>query len=189
MPILFRRNFLRPSQGGRVSETNSPQNIKIVLRKSVFYLILSFIAIELIFDSVYLFVKFPPVIFKFPLNLQTKLIPLYFLLFVILNATKLFLMLTLAIKWISSTYEIRTHEIRHKYGILNKKEKIFLCDLAQEVSLSQNLFGKIFNFGTIEIFNPAIKEVIILEGIPNPEKYAEIVKKNIPSLPPIDFIT
>ncbi len=197
MPTIFRRSFLN-RDGFRIKNPLSSERYfgdsrdppeRIILRKSIYCIILSFVAIEIFFDSLYLFVKLPPIYLHFPLNLQTNLMPLYFVIFVILNSVKFFLMLTIGIKWISNHYEINKKDIRHMHGIISRKEEIYLCNFTQEVELSQNLLGRIFNYGNVDIFNPAIKETIILESIPNPSKYAEIIKKNLPDTNSIDFIS
>lgn len=197
MPTIFRRSFLNrnklriknPLSGAwYFSDSKSPKE-RIVLRKSIYCIIFSFAAIEIFFDSLYLFVKLPPIYLHLSVTLQNNLMPLYFVIFVILSAIKFFLMLTIGIKWISNHYEINKREIRHCHGILSKKEEIYLCDFAQEVEYSQTLFGRIFNYGTVDIFNPAVKETIVLDSIPNPAKYAEIIKTNLPDNNSLSYIS
>jgi membrane protein YdbS with pleckstrin-like domain len=199
MPIIFRRDFIKKGFSflprtqfvrGQVLQ-NDPKVIpkeKIILRKSIYCIIIRFVVIEVIFDSLYLFVKFPAMYLHFPLSLQNTLTPLYFLLFVILNTFKLLLMITIALKWITNHYEINKREIRHKSGVFGHKEQVYLCDFAQEVSFSQSLLGRILNYGTVDVYNPAIKERIYLDSIPNPAKFSEVIKKNLPDEGTINYM-
>lgn len=167
----------RPDTSGQLNNDLPPQ--PIILRQSIYYLILKLITVEILFDSIYLLVRVPPVYLHFPLQLDRILLPIYFFSFVALTSIKLILIVTLALRWISMNYKIGSGEIRFKSGIFSRKEKVFLCTHAQEVSCSQGFFERICNFGTIEVHNPTIKERILLHNVQNPTKYAEIIKNNI----------
>ncbi len=167
--------------------TKAPENTsvtntipeKIVLRRSVFLLIINLISIEIFFDLIYIALKLPPIYFNLSLVLQTQLMPIYFIFFVLLNILKIIIMLIAALGWVTSRYHIGQGEIRYKSGILGHSEKIFLCNHTQEVTYVQGFWGRLFNFGSIEIYNPALKEKIYIDSIPNPKKCVEIVKKNL----------
>jgi hypothetical protein len=46
----------------------------------------------------------------------------------------------------------------------------------ETVTIEQGLLGRVFNFGTLAIFNPVLnQDCLYLEDIPNPHKYAKIL--------------
>lgn len=162
---------------------------KIVLRRSVFRLVTYFIAIEFLFDLLYIMIRIPFMYITIPVQFQGFITALYFFSFVVINIIKVFFISVGALRFVTSKYEIAMDGIRFKYGIISRKEKTFVYTYMQEVTFSQDFWGRVFNFGTIEIYNPAVKEKIILDSIPNPSKYAEIIKKNLPvSQAPAGFI-
>ena len=90
-------------------------------------------------------------------------------------------MLFATLSWITTRYELRGPEIRFKYGILFTEEKIYLVKYSQEVVCDQSLLGRIFNYGTIQIYNPVLKETIYIDAIPDPKRYTEMIKANLPN--------
>lgn len=155
----------------------------IVLRRSIFFLIGAIISIELFFDFAYIALKLIPVVFTFSPYIQNLIAPLYVILFIAINILKVIFMIVTAFGWIATRYELREGEIRFKYGLIFINEKIYLSTYTQEVTCEQSFFGRLFNYGTIQIFNPVIKEAIYLDSIPNPHKYVEIIKGTLPKLP------
>lgn len=152
----------------------------VVIRQSVFFLISTIIGIELFFDILYISLRFIPIIFSLPSNMQEIINPYFIIIFITVNILKIICMLITACEWVATRYELREGEIRFKYGMIFTNEKIYLCTYTQEVICSQSFLGRIFNYGTIEIFNPVIKEVIYIDSVPNPHKYVEIIKSTLP---------
>lgn len=154
---------------------------RIVLRRSVFLLVTYFIGVEIFFDLLYIALRLPLMYINIPLQIQGSLTAIYLVSFLVINLIKVFFIIIGALRWVTSKYEITTDGIRFRYGILSRREKIFLCAYMQKVTFAQSFWGRVFNFGSIEVYNPAVKERILLDAIPNPSKYAEIIKKNLPS--------
>lgn len=169
---------VRGSPSQQQSQRSSPSGI--ILRHSVFLLILNLISIEFLFDSFYFVLKVLPIPLNLSLPFQNQLWPIYFGIFGVLLLLKIILMVFAAIQWVTSSYEIRSNEIRYRYGIFSHHEKMFLCSHTQEVTYTQGLLGRLFNFGSIEVYSPVIKDRIYLASIPNPQKYAELIKGYIP---------
>jgi membrane protein YdbS with pleckstrin-like domain len=170
-------------------EQNTLVTSGITLRHSVFLLILNLITIEFLFDIFYFILKVLPIPLKLSLSFQTQLWPIYFGIFGVLLIFKIILMVFAALQWVTSNYEIRKNEIRYKYGVFSHNEKIFMCTHTQEVRYTQNLLGRIFNFGSIEIYSPVIKERVYLASIPNPKRYVEVIKANIPDSNQTNYFT
>lgn len=187
LPIGFLQELYRQYNSKRSVQQDTSPTEKIapagviVIRRSIFILIITMLGIEVFFDAIYIAIRIPPLYLNTTLLNQMNFTTLYFLAFLILNLFKVVFMINAALQWLTHVYEIRDNEVRYKYGILRRDEKIFICSLTQEVAQSQGILGRIFNFGTISVTNPTIKEQIYLESIPNPQKYAEIIKNSMHS--------
>ena len=81
----------------------------------------------------------------------------------------------IALEWATCSYQIYEDEIKFCYGIFSKNEKLFSTAHMHEVIKTQSFIGRLFNFGSLEIHSPAIKETIILSNIPEPRKYEELL--------------
>jgi hypothetical protein len=53
------------------------------------------------------------------------------------------------------------------------------------MTISQNILQKIFNFGSIRLFNPVLKEEIYISNVPEPHKYGSIIQQYQPELTPL----
>lgn len=151
-----------------------------ILRRSIFYLIITLIAIELFFDLLFLGLRFALMIVVLPSDIAKTVTYLSFSVFSSYSVLKAIFMLYLAIRWVTTRYELYDGEVRFKHGIVLKQEKIYMCTYTQEVVTSQGFLGRIFNFGTIELYNPVLKESVYIDSIPNPTKYTEMIKNGLP---------
>lgn len=182
-----------PLEENTISQTIVPKE-KIILRRSVFILIFALINIEILFDGLYILLKLPVMYFSLPALIQLKLTSLYFLIFIGINILKFAFILLVCLRWVTTTYEIKSNEIKFKKGLLALNQKVFLCKHTQEVICKQGVVGKIFNFGSIEIYDPTLIDRITIDSIQNPNKYADIIKRNflvsndLEFMPPINQI-
>lgn len=69
------------------------------------------------------------------------------------------------LRWLTHVYEVHPESIVEKRGILIRKKEIHLLENAQNLSIQQGILGNIFNYGTIQIFNPFSKLEVSLKGI------------------------
>ncbi|HYK09016.1 MAG TPA: PH domain-containing protein [Candidatus Eisenbacteria bacterium] len=164
------------------AQNSSPPMQPIVLRRSVYFLIFALLGIEVFFDLIYGGLRFLLMyahLSQFFTSLTVD--SFYFEILVILNLCKIVFMLVTALEWISFTYVITDKEIISRFGILNHKEKVYLCSNIQEVMFTQSMVGKLFNYGTIELHNPTFDEIVYLDSVPNPKKYADIIRGNLPT--------
>lgn len=155
----------------------------IILRKSIFLLVGMILGIEIFFDACYLTIKFVPMILSIPQFFQTILTPWYPMLFFVITLLKLIFICISTLRWLTTRYVIGNGEIRFRYGIIFTNEKIYLCTYAQEVTCTQGFIGRIFNFGTITVYNPVQKETICLDSIQNPRRYMEMIKNSLSNTP------
>ena len=83
----------------------------------------------------------------------------------------------IALKWTSEYTEISKEGIVKHSGILHKKEQKYACNFVEGATLNQSFLGLLFNYGTIDLYNPALKEQVYLLNIANPKKNSEKIQK------------
>jgi membrane protein YdbS with pleckstrin-like domain len=103
-------------------------------------------------------------------------IPLFILLVVIKTVITIFVI----IQWLNEYYEITTKDIVHRRGLILKKEERHLLQHIGSVSIEQGVFGRIFNFGTLKLFNWTKEKYVYLYLIHNPMKYLHIMEELLP---------
>ena len=100
--------------------------------------------------------------------------------FGLLTLIQLILLVHLFLKWESSYYEIHQKEIDKWQGILHKKKETFSFVHAESISVYQDFMGRIFHYGTVQIYAPTLKQHIELVNIPNPHAIADFLKHELP---------
>lgn len=149
-----------------------PETEKVILRESIILIIMRIIFTEAIFGLSLLFFS---VLFFF-LNSHTNitfLSGLYFIVFIGGFLINIGIVISIALKWNSEYTEISKGKVVRYSGILHRKEQTYACNFVEGAKLEQSLFGLFFNYGTIELYDPALKEQVYLLNIPNPKKYSE----------------
>ncbi|KXK26243.1 MAG: Bacterial membrane flanked domain protein [candidate division WS6 bacterium OLB20] len=96
----------------------------------------------------------------------------------LMNIFNIFIIISVHLKWASNYYVLRSGEVVFRKGLFNTSEERFSVENAVSISTSRSLLGKIFNFGTVKIFNSALGNDLILRDIPKPEFYAEILRRS-----------
>lgn len=104
---------------------------------------------------------------------QVYLSPIYIGIVVLAVGTALYATL----RWQYEYYIVRKDNIHHVRGILYRREKDYACNNIESMTIRQNILGRIFGYGTIEMYDPALKRKIILYNINNPQKYKKIFEK------------
>jgi len=161
-----------------IDKTEMPQSL-LLLRRSAFFLLWTILSIEILFDLILVLIRLPTLFISIPFLTQKEMTAFYFSSFLLITLGKVNLMVYAVLRWVTTHYTIGKGEIRYKTGILAKNEKIYSCTLTQEVIYTQSFWGRIFNYGTIEVYNPAIKETIYMDSIPDPNKYVDVIKQNM----------
>lgn len=156
-----------------VSNINIRQSIAILLAKLIF--------LELIASITFLI--FHPVLFSSQLSNVAPFIDLYSSrLFILAVLIKMIFTIYIVLAWLNEYYEVTPKLVRHKKGILFvHKEQLALEDI-QSISLHQGLIGKIFNFGTLSLFDWKWRKHEYLYDIHNPTKYMEIIEDLLPGI-------
>jgi hypothetical protein len=130
----------------------------------------------------YLIIRIPKTLLLSPLlNLsQNNLLNLGGIIyFSLLSLFELFLVLQVVLNWANEEYEIREGSVIHRKGIFRLREEIFTLRNLASSRISQNFFGKLFNYGTITLSSPLLKQDVYLVNIHDPKKIITSLEDNL----------
>lgn len=85
--------------------------------------------------------------------------------------------ISLLIKWAGTSYVIKDNEIIVQNGLFNIKQKIYPLEGHEEVKIYKSFLGKIFDYGTLSIYQPVLQKYVILENIQDPDLFAEVIRQ------------
>jgi membrane protein YdbS with pleckstrin-like domain len=148
----------------------------IEIRQSVLVLIFKILLVELFMTIVHLMIG---QLFS-SLNILNLQFGVFFvgtwelLIFHIVNSIWL---LTITTNWATTVYMIGEKQICITKGVFSKNTQSYDIKGVQEVKVNQNLIDRLFNFGTIHLYNPLLQSTITLSKIPKPEIYAEAIRE------------
>lgn len=161
-----------------------PSQLPIVFRQSAICLGVRVILLQILFSATYLVVLFPLNLIRIPPEMILFIYPLLSIGLIILIILQVALTVKIFMEWLSQYYVIQPGEVLFKTGVFEQKEKIYLLKHIESITCNQNFFEKVFNYGTVQLFNPILQQSIHLDCINNPEKYISILEKAIPGLEP-----
>lgn len=150
----------------------------LTIRQSIFFLVLKLTLIEILAAICLIF--FLTNIFSNPLvttyNLDGFLIPAFIIVVFIKSGFTFFTI----IQWLEEYYEITPNWVKHKNGFLFKSEEKYRLDHIGSIDLEQGILGRIFNYGTIRLYDWALDRNFYLYLIHNPLKYHKIMETMLP---------
>jgi len=154
----------------------------INVRQSISFLIIKLIIIEVFFSLLIVFLSLPffktltvrafegvPVTLFITVFLLCVLIKCYFSFFVIFY-------------WLNEYYEISASKIIHRSGFIFRHEDHYTLSHISSIGLQQNLFGRILNYGTIELYDRFDERRKYLYLIHNPARYFHVIESLLPRL-------
>lgn len=152
----------------------------VTIRQSIFFLHLRIVTLEII--TALIILSFHTVIMTAQSRnlIEEGLVAFNIPVFLILVAVKLFLVIFVIVQWLNEYYEITPSEVRFRKGLIFKREEKSKMEHIGSVKLEQGIFGRIFNFGTIKLFNWTTEKDVLLYLIHNPLKYQKILEDLLP---------
>ncbi|MBI2028577.1 MAG: response regulator [Candidatus Levybacteria bacterium] len=162
------------------SKAINPELNKITLREST-----ALIAIRIIVSEIIFVVSFALIVGLISLLGSyigiTGAFSLYLVALVMLLVFNIVIIFFIVARWHFEYTEVsKEGVVRHSGIIFSKKKEKYECNFVEAISFEQSFFGKLFNYGTIELYDPALKEKIYLLNVSNPKKYTELVEKILP---------
>lgn len=85
-------------------------------------------------------------------------------------------MIVIFLQWAYTTFEIKTHELIFRKGIIRRRRTIHSLKNIQSVEVEQGFWGLLFQYGSIRLYNPLLKEEIYMRSVTDPEKYAHALR-------------
>jgi uncharacterized membrane protein YdbT with pleckstrin-like domain len=147
------------------------------VRKHPMILLERLIFNELIFFLIYFALRWA--YYNFPYD-SFSIIPdleIYlFLSTLLIHIVNIFSAVWITLFWSSNYYIITPKDVTVRRGVFYTYEKAFSIDKAESVTYRQGFWGKVFNYGTVKVFSPALREDIFIRDIPSPEKFAELLR-------------
>ena len=166
-----------------MSEAQSDKKIAVShinIRQSIFFLLLKLVLLDF-------FAAFLAVVFFFSLStsffspqIKTFILSANGIYFFLLAAFKIAVTLYVVLGWLNEYYEIRPDSIIHKTGLIWRKESRYPLRQIRLIKMQQGMFGKLFNYGTIDPYDWDLSKYATLYLIHNPVKYLKILEALAP---------
>jgi len=98
----------------------------------------------------------------------------------ILSMIEMIVIIVTVLQWVNNYAEIRKDDIVQKKGIISVHESVNSFQNFTAVTVHQGILGRIFNYGVIRLFNPALDHSITIKNISSPTKYKDIIAEKLP---------
>lgn len=164
-----------------VSGQSEPKNqdtsktTKMIFRESVALIVVRLIFTEAIFG---LSLALLSILYSY-LSLYINTIPLPSLYIIALIGAFLInlgIVVMIVLKWNSEYTEVSQAGVICHSGILYRKEQKYACNFVEATKLEQSFLGVLLDYGTIELYDPALKEQVYLLNITNPKRNIQTVQ-------------
>lgn len=162
------------------SLAQEPELGKIILRESVVLVIIRLIFTEALFGSSLLALSIVSSYINSYISIS-YLSVFYFIVFLGAFFINIWVVLLVAIKWSTEYSEVSKDGVIKHSGILHKKNQKYVCSFVEGVKVEQSFLGMLFNYGTIELYDPSLKEQVCISNVAKPKKYSEIIQKIVAS--------
>jgi uncharacterized membrane protein YdbT with pleckstrin-like domain len=83
------------------------------------------------------------------------------------------------LSWKSTCYILTNKRVMIKSGVISKKNVYMHFNKIQDIQVSQGFTQRIISAGDIEIFGGRDRTSLILENIPNPDKFEDLLNQKI----------
>lgn len=163
-----------------LSKAINPELNKITLRESMALIAMRLIIADIIFGvSFALAVGLISFLGRY-LGI-TDAFSLYIIAFIVLVVFNVVIISFIVARWHFEYAEVtKDGVVKHSGIVFSKKKEKYECNFVEAITFEQSFFGKLFNYGTIELYDPALKEKIYLLNVPNPKINSELVEKILP---------
>lgn len=102
--------------------------------------------------------------------------------FTTLGTFKILTTMYIVLQWLNEYYEITHDAVIHKKGIIFKKTEKYKLDNVREITITSGLWGQIFNYGTITLFDIRKQKYLDMYLIHNPNRYVRVFEQLKPDI-------
>lgn len=152
----------------------------VTIRQSIFFLVLKLLFLEIVTTLCIIIVHTllfsPHVIPQISETIRQLNIPLL----LVLISLKTIAMIYIILEWLEEYYEITPEQVIHKKGFIFRREERYSLKHLERLHVQQGIFGRIFNFGSVKMYDWVLGKDIQLYLIHNPMKYHAILKTILP---------
>ncbi|MBI3261122.1 PH domain-containing protein [Candidatus Berkelbacteria bacterium] len=156
----------------------SPETFSYPLRTSLILLLIQLSSLQLILGSASLLTRYPLIAIADVINPVMSAGFLYSVLTIGFQLINLIFVIWMVLTWAQTTFIIRPKEIVIHRGIWRITENAYSTERIEEVDVDQSLWGRLFNYGTLRVYNPMLKVDLVLPNIPDPNTYAQVIKRS-----------
>ncbi|QQS43836.1 PH domain-containing protein [Candidatus Roizmanbacteria bacterium] len=151
-----------------------------IVRKSFTLMVIRLVIFELILESIYIAWRFG--IDGFPISPEMKISLHSYttVVFIIVTISQIIILLRIVLQWMNESYELKNNELTIYEGVLSKISRSYPYNQIQTITVSQSMFGRLLNFGTIVLTIPTLSQDLVLNEIPKPHLFAEQIKNYLP---------
>lgn len=148
----------------------------LIIRKSEIVLLMRIIIFELLAGLLYILLRIVLRLLDIQFDTELSLDPLSLIKSAVFVVIEIAVVGLAILQWKNNYYILTPYEIKYVTGNLSKKETNYSIKNLQSVSYEQGLIGRVFNYGNVKAFSPALQRELILTEISSPHLVAENVK-------------
>ena len=104
---------------------------------------------------------------------------MYALIYILISIIKSAILLFSIILWVRDYYELSPGLIIYKTGIFKRHTSSFKLNNISVLDIDQSFFGRMFNYGTVELQNPFISKHFFITNVPNPKKCLRFIRESM----------
>jgi len=157
-----------------MNEEKSGEKYRYVLRQSIVVLVTNLLVAECIVGITSLVLRMSIKNFGDQIDTIYSSGILYIIVSGLVQIFNVGLIIFLTLKWSSTQYIINPKNLILQIGILKIKETVYATERIESTNVSQGIWSRIWNYGSVRIYNPLLKADLILRKIPDPYFYAAV---------------
>lgn len=151
----------------------------ITIYRSGVILALYLVVLEIVFLAIGVGLRLPLVFFTFSFDTTVTLNLVSTVANICLILVKILFMIVIITQWLENYYEVRPGKIIYKSGFFSRTEREFDCTQIAKINLTQGIIGRLFNFGTINLYRTTTDEWFSLSNISNPHRNLHLIQKTL----------
>lgn len=106
--------------------------------------------------------------------------------FLVLNLLEIVVLFYAVIRWHNHFYLVRPDKILTSRGVFLRRQRFFALKNIETITVHQDVFGRLFGFGTLHLYAPTLNHRIHMYGINNPCLKETIIERLLPTIPKAD---
>jgi len=99
--------------------------------------------------------------------------------FIVITMIEFIMIAWVILAWANEEWEIKEGVIYHRRGVFKMNEEAYSLQQVGSITMSQDWIGKLFNYGTIRIFSPLLKQEYYLMNLHNPRDIVRLFEDEI----------